>query len=376
MGGSQEEIFGELTRSGDRSRFSSSSRGPRYNCGSMGMYCSRFLGHARGMSTWWPLVDGRSWRHCATRRCPTSYQDAWRWPCPRARDPQSAVPDVAARAADGRASTARHASRRRRTWASRARIFRKPRRETGVAAITGRIAVKTSPSVSAVFRPALRPEDGRDRRRRQCQVHRRAGHAEDGTDHRQRVSATCAGTHPVPHRRSFFQSSVRPLFSMRYSDSSNLVINSAIFACASVSSRSSGSFRVFNVRARAALKEDSVPALEFVGRDLALARDRIERVAAKERQDEPRLPLGAPPLGQLAGLQGRLGFTARNRELPLLFSHVRPPRLPSSQARRCPKKSGPIQEPPACALKEGWIHARGTDGLLYVSYTVHLDFGV
>src|SRR5262249_26680774 len=50
------------------------------------------------------------------------------------------------------------------------------------------------------------------------------------------------------HRLCFFHSSVKPLFSMRCSASSNLIINSPIFARASVSSRSSGSLRLFNPR--------------------------------------------------------------------------------------------------------------------------------
>ena len=42
---------------------------------------------------------------------------------------------------------------------------------------------------------------------------------------------------------------------------------------------------------RPLLEEDALPALELMGRHLALARDRVEHLAAQEPQDQFRLPL-------------------------------------------------------------------------------------
>src|SRR5207244_12223202 len=78
------------------------------------------------------------------------------------------------------------------------------------------------------------------------------------------------------------------------------------------------------------LEEDRLPALELMGRHLALARDRVERLAAQESQDDLRLPLDAPALGEVRPLRRRR-FTARSRGgLPCLVLHARPPWLPSS----------------------------------------------
>src|SRR5436309_188426 len=99
------------------------------------------------------------------------------------------------------------------------------------------------------LRAALRPEDRHAGRGRHRQVHRRARHAQGRADHRQRIPPTRAGTHGTSHRRCFFHSSASPLFSMRYSASSSRIISSPIFARARVSSRSSGSLRVFSPRA-------------------------------------------------------------------------------------------------------------------------------
>src|SRR5256712_11626220 len=81
---------------------------------------------------------------------------------------------------------------------------------------------------------------------------------------------------------------------------------------------------------RPLLEEDALPALELMGRHLALARDRVERLAAQEPQDQLRLPLHAPALRELRHLRRRR-FTARSRDrLPRLVLHARPPWLPSS----------------------------------------------
>src|SRR3989449_5881244 len=63
---------------------------------------------------------------------------------------------------------------------------------------------------------------------------------------------------------------------------------------------------------RSLLEEDPLPALELMGRHLALARDRVERLAAQEPQNELRLPLDAPALREVQPLRRRR-FTARSR---------------------------------------------------------------
>src|SRR5262245_18454800 len=78
---------------------------------------------------------------------------------------------------------------------------------------------------------------------------------------------------------------------------------------------------------RALLEEHALPALEFVRRDLALARDRIERLAPQQSQHQLRLPYGAPACRQLSPFHRRW-LAARSR-LPL-FAHRRPPWLLSS----------------------------------------------
>ena len=99
------------------------------------------------------------------------------------------------------------------------------------------------------LRSTLRPDDGRDGRRRHRHVYGRARHPQDRTDHRQRIPAARPGTHGASHRRCLFHSSVSPLFSMRYSANSNRIISSPILARANVSSRSSGSLRGSSARA-------------------------------------------------------------------------------------------------------------------------------
>src|SRR5438445_10883767 len=96
--------------------------------------------------------------------------------------------------------------------------------------------------------PALGRDQWHGGRRRRRPVHRRTRHAEDGTDHRQRISSAGPEADDVSHRRCFFHSSVSPLFSMRCSASSKRIISSPILARASVSSRSSGSLRVLSPR--------------------------------------------------------------------------------------------------------------------------------
>src|SRR4030095_4032021 len=95
---------------------------------------------------------------------------------------------------------------------------------------------------------ALRSDDGHDGPRRYRYVYGRARHPQDRADHRQRIAVARPRTHGASHRRCLFHSSVSPLFSMRYSANSNLIISSPIFARANVSSRSSGSLRVFSPR--------------------------------------------------------------------------------------------------------------------------------
>src|SRR5262249_27089533 len=63
---------------------------------------------------------------------------------------------------------------------------------------------------------------------------------------------------------------------------------------------------------RALLQEPSLPALELVRGHLALARDRIECLAAEKPQDQLHLPRGAPAFRQLGHLHRRR-FTARSR---------------------------------------------------------------
>ncbi|PYN40157.1 MAG: hypothetical protein DME00_35165 [Candidatus Rokuibacteriota bacterium] len=96
------------------------------------------------------------------------------------------------------------------------------------------------------LRAALAQGAGRARRR--CRIDGRPGDPEDRADHRERVAPPGAGAHAAAHRLCFFHSSASPLFSMRCSASSKRIISSPIFARARVSSRSSGSLRVFSPR--------------------------------------------------------------------------------------------------------------------------------
>src|SRR6266849_2045270 len=50
---------------------------------------------------------------------------------------------------------------------------------------------------------------------------------------------------------------------------------------------------------RPLLEEHPLPGLELMGRHLALARDRVERLTAQEPQDELRFPLDAPAFREL-----------------------------------------------------------------------------
>ena len=88
-----------------------------------------------------------------------------------------------------------------------------------------------------------------------------------------------------------------PSFSMRRSASSNRIISSPIFARA----RGPGQRAFLGIIPRLQpagplFEKDALPALELMGRHLALARDRVERLAAQESQDQLRLPLDAPAL--------------------------------------------------------------------------------
>src|SRR5207245_352891 len=51
------------------------------------------------------------------------------------------------------------------------------------------------------------------------------------------------------------------------------------------------------------LEEEPLPTLELMGRHLALARDRVERLTAQEPQDELRFPLDAPAFRELHPLR-------------------------------------------------------------------------
>ncbi len=61
---------------------------------------------------------------------------------------------------------------------------------------------------------------------------------------------------------------------------------------------------------RPLLEEDALPALELMGRHLALARDRVERPAPQEPQDQLRLPLFFEKMTARLpeGLRATLGF--------------------------------------------------------------------
>src|SRR3989441_1478273 len=87
--------------------------------------------------------------------------------------------------------------------------------------------------------PALsrRPQ----RWRRGGRIDRRAGEPINRTDHGQGIAAPRARTALLLHPLRLLHSSVKPLFSMRSSASSRRIINSPLFARASISSRSSGS---------------------------------------------------------------------------------------------------------------------------------------
>src|SRR5215472_2718078 len=76
--------------------------------------------------------------------------------------------------------------------------------------------------------------------------------------------------------------------------------------------------------ASALLEKDPLPALELVGRHLALARHRVERFAPQQAQDQLRLPLDAPSFGELDFVRWT-GWLWRCRGFPRLRSHVRPP---------------------------------------------------
>src|SRR5580765_1595710 len=109
------------------------------------------------------------------------------------------------------------------------------------------------------------------------------------------------------------------------SASSSRIINSPIFAWASMSSRSSGSAR--SQAPGADVPEHALPAFQFVGGDLALARHRIEGLAAKQADDHLGLPLHAPPLRELRALAGHEPLARCCHRLPQLLSH-RPPWSP------------------------------------------------
>src|SRR5262249_19394659 len=95
--------------------------------------------------------------------------------------------------------------------------------------------------------PRLRPRLVRrphDSRRSDRRIHARAGHPIHLADHGQRIRPLRARAHPAFHRPRLFHPALKPLFSMRASPNSNLIINPPILARASVSSRSSGSPRI------------------------------------------------------------------------------------------------------------------------------------
>ena len=70
------------------------------------------------------------------------------------------------------------------------------------------------------------------------------------------------------------------------------------------------------------VQEHAPPALQFVGRDLALARDRIEGLTAEQAKHQLRLALHAPPLGELHPLAGHRLPGGRWRCLPFLLPHI------------------------------------------------------
>src|SRR5262249_35903639 len=58
----------------------------------------------------------------------------------------------------------------------------------------------------------------------------------------------------------------------------------------------------------AGLQENTLPALELMGRNLAVAGNRIERLASKQAQDQLGLPLRAPPFRKFLRPTRRRGF--------------------------------------------------------------------
>src|SRR5215831_11887447 len=101
------------------------------------------------------------------------------------------------------------------------------------------------------------------------------------------------------------------------------------------------------------LEEDALPALQLMGRHLALARDRRAlRPAA-----------GAGPIQTCSGhssvreleLVRWTGRFWRCRRLPRLRPHVRPPRSRPSSPTPCPKKPGPIYLRLFGSAGEGWL---------------------
>src|SRR4029077_4984409 len=95
------------------------------------------------------------------------------------------------------------------------------------------------------------------------------------------------------------------------------------------------------------LQEHPLPALELMCGDLALSGDGIERLPAKQGQDQFHLPRGTPPFRQLLRPTRcrRLLTGLRSRWLlghPNLLGS-----LPSHHlGRGCPKKSGAVYVDP------------------------------
>src|SRR5262245_46619607 len=105
----------------------------------------------------------------------------------------------------------------------------------------------------------------RRRRRPLGRVHARAGHPEHLTDERHGIASARPRADMRPHPLRLFHSSVRPLFSIRYSASSSRIVNSPTLARARVSSRSSGSLRLFSPRPPASRKTRFQPSRSCAG---------------------------------------------------------------------------------------------------------------
>src|SRR5262245_1131208 len=105
----------------------------------------------------------------------------------------------------------------------------------------------------------------RRRRRRLGGGGARATPPEHLADQGQGICPSRPRAHVRAHPLRLFHSSMSPLFSMRYSASSRRIVNSPTLARARVSSRSSGSLRLFSPRPPASRKTRFQPSSSWAG---------------------------------------------------------------------------------------------------------------